>query len=278
MKSTVLDIEEVQGWAPVFRNRFGAWFLKKLFRFVGMEQVNQIHARHCNLRGADFTSAMLADPMMNVHYEVHNREILEQLPKGAFITVSNHPIGSLDGIILIDIFARLRPDFHVMVNEILGHISAMSDNFISVKPRTDDNLSENNRNVNGIRLSLEQLHEGHPMGFFPAGAMSFYNHRLRRVCDLPWTHSIIRLIRKAKAPVFPVFFDCLNSKSFYRIGNFSWKLRTLLVCREAFNKQGQTMHVYIGDPITPEKIKTLKDDNSLAEYLYNSTYSAKKNK
>ena len=44
----------------------------------------------------------------------------------AFITICNHPIGSIDGIILIDIMAARRPDFKVMVNEILVKIGAMS--------------------------------------------------------------------------------------------------------------------------------------------------------
>ncbi len=60
---------------------------------------------------------------------VHNKEILDHLPEGAFVTVSNHPIGSLDGIMLIDIFASRRPDFKVMVNGILTKIGAMEDNF-----------------------------------------------------------------------------------------------------------------------------------------------------
>ena len=72
------------------------------------------HARHCELRGSAFTSALLQDPLINLRYKVHNEEILNHLPSGAFATVSNHPIGSLDGIILIDIFASRRPDFKVM--------------------------------------------------------------------------------------------------------------------------------------------------------------------
>ncbi len=275
MKRTVLDFEEVQKWVPFFKTRLGSYFLKKLFRWIDMDKVNQIHANHCHLRGSAFTSAMLNDPMMDVHYEVHNREVLNHLPEGAFITVSNHPIGSLDGIILIDIFASIRPDFRVMVNEILAHISAMEDNFISVIPKTDENQDCNNKNINGIRLSFSQLKNGHPMGFFPAGAMSFYDKKQKKVCDLPWTHSIIRLVRKANVPVIPVYFDCLNSKFFYRLGRISWKLRVLRVAKEAFNKKGKTVHVYIGQPILPDEIKMYPNDDSLADFLYNTTYNFK---
>jgi len=275
MKKTVLDIKDIQKRAPVLRTRLGAYLLKKIFHWIDIDKVNQIHANHCDQRGSAFTSAMLSDPLMDVRYEVHNKEILNDLPEGAFITVSNHPIGSLDGIILIDIFASVRPDFRVMVNEFLAHISAMGDNFISVVPKTDDNQGSNNKNVNGIRLSLKQIRNGHPMGFFPAGAMSFYDRKQKKVRDLPWTHSIIRLIRKSNVPIIPVYFDCVNSKFFYRLGQINWKIRVLRVATEAFNKKGQTMHVYLGKPIPPENIKAIPNDDDLANFLYNSTYSIK---
>ena len=273
MKQTVLDIEDIQSKVSFFKTHIGTYILKKLFRWVDIDKVNRIHANHYKLRGSAFTSAMLGDPLMDVRYKVHNKEILEQLPEGAFITVSNHPIGSLDGIILIDIFASVRPDFRVMVNEVLSYITAMEDNFISVVPKTDSNQGGNNRNTNGIRLSLSQIRDGHPMGFFPAGAMSFYDKKSKSVRDLPWTHSVIRLIRKANVPVIPVYFDCRNSDFFYRLGRISWKLRSLFVAKEAFNKKGKTLNVYLGQPIPPENIKVITDDNALAEFLYNTTYS-----
>ena len=275
MKKTVLDIEYIQKRAPFFKTRFGTYLLKKIFHWIDIDKVNQIHAKHCNLRGSAFTSAMLSDPMMDVRYKVHNKEILKQLPEGAFITVSNHPIGSLDGIILIDIFAAIRPDFRVMVNEILSLISAMEDNFVSVIPKTGDNQDANSRNINGIRLSLKQIKNGHPMGFFPAGAMSLYDKKHKKVRDLPWTHSVIRLIRKANVPVIPVYFDCVNSKFFYLLGRINWKIRVLRVAMEAFNKKGKTLHVYLGRPIPPEKIKSYQSDDDFADFLYDDTYNSK---
>jgi putative hemolysin len=275
MKENVLDIEYFQRKNAFFKTRPGVYLLEKILHWTGMDLVNRIHARYYQLRGAAFTTAMLNDPLMNVRYEVHNREILQQLPGGAFITVSNHPVGSLDGIILADIFASRRPDFRIMVNEFLSHISAMEDNFIPVIPRTGDSQESSRRNVNGIRLSLEQLKNGHPVGFFPAGAMSFYDKKQKAVRDLPWTHGIIRLIRKANVPVFPVYFDCINSRLFYLLGRIHWKLRLLRVAKEAFNKKGRTLHVYLGNPLPPEKIARFEDDVALANFLYKSTYEVK---
>jgi len=275
MKKTVLDIEEIRLKLPQpLRFLAGKWLIKRLFHYLDIDKVNRIHANHCELRGSAFTSAMLQDPLMDVDYTVHNREILQKLPDKAFITISNHPIGSIDGIILIDLFASIRPDFKVMVNKILAHITAMSDNFISVIHKTSDTQNRTG-NTNVIRLALSHLQDGHPLGFFPAGSMSFYNRKEKQVRDLPWSHNVVRLIRKANVPVFPVFFDCLNSNMFYRIGQISWKLRSLFVAREAFNKRGQTLNVWLGDPVYPDKIRSFNDDNDLATFLYDTTYNLK---
>jgi putative hemolysin len=114
------------------------------------------------------------------------------------------------------------------------------------------------------------------MGFFPAGSISMYNKKTKKIQDLPWTLSVIRLIKKSKVPVYPVYFDFLNSNFFYWLARIDWRIRTIRIPAEAFNKRGRTVDVYIGEPISPEDILQFKDDNDLAEFLYKRTYDAKK--
>lgn len=275
MKKSVVDIYDLQEAVPFFRTAVGTVLGKLLIKWLNVDKVNRVHANHCHLRGAEFTTALLNDPLIHIGYNLHHADVLDHLPQGAFVTVSNHPIGSVDGIMLIDIFARHRPDFKVMVNGVLTKIGAMSDNFVSVKPDSNKQ-GANLANINGVRVSLQRLKEGHPMGFFPAGAISFYNKKEKAVRDLSWAHSVIRLIRKADVPVYPVYFDFFNSRFFYWLGNIDWRIRTLRIPSEAFNKQGQTVDVYIGDPIAPEEIRRFTDDKELADFLYNRTYGAKK--
>lgn len=275
MKQSVVDIYDLQEMAPFFKSRIGSLLGKALIKWLNVDKVNRVHANNCHLRGADFTTALLKDPLIDIQYKLHQAERADDLPAGAFITVSNHPIGSIDGIMLIDIFARRRPDFKVMVNGVLTKIGAMEDNFIPVKPDSKKQGS-NPSNINGVRLSLQRLKEGHPMGFFPAGAISFYNKKERAVRDLSWAHSVIRLIRKSGVPVYPVYFDFLNSRFFYWLGKIDWRIRTLRIPTEAFNKRGKTVDVYIGEPITPEEIRRFTDDKELADFLYKRTYDAKK--
>lgn len=275
MKRTVIDLQDLQQISPFFKNPVGKYLAKKFLKWFCIDKVNQLHINHCDYKGAGFTSALLKDPLVNINYKIHNEELLDNLPEGGFVTVSNHPIGSLDGIILIDIFASRRPDFKVMVNGVLSKIGAMEENFISVQPDSK-NQGANPKNVNGVRLSLQMLKEGHPMGFFPAGAISMYDKENKKIQDMPWTHSVIRLIQKANVPVYPVYFDALNSDFFYWLGRIDWRIRTLRIPAEVFNKKGKTFDIYIGNPISAEKIKSFDDSAQLGKYLYEATYGAKK--
>lgn len=272
MKKTVFDIEDLQSMAPVFKGRIGSYIGGKLLDWLSINKVNDLHANNCHLTGWQFTSAILHD--IEVSYRIHGAEKLEQLPAGAFITISNHPIGSIDGIMLIDMMARQRPDFAVMVNGILTNIEAMKDNFIAVKPDSKK-IGANPANVGGIRLSLRRLKDGHPMGFFPAGAISMYNKMTKRVEDLPWAVNVVRLIRKGQVPVFPIFFDGLNSSFFYWLGRIDWRIRTLRIPGEVFNKRGRCFDIYVGDPLTPEDLAQYPDDRALADYLKAQTYLLK---
>lgn len=275
MRKTVVDLEELQQAEPFFRNRFGFHVGKKLMKWLCIDKVNQVYGNCCDRSSSDFTSSLLKDPLIDIQYRVHNREILDGLPEGAFVTVSNHPVGSLDGVILIDLFASLRPDFKVLVNGVLSRIEAMDDHFISVQPDSK-HQGANLKNVNGLRDAFRRIIEGHPMGFFPAGAISSYHKERESVCDLPWVESVIRLIRKTKVPVYPVFFDFYNSRFFYWLSSVSWKIRSLRIPAEIFNKRGQVLDVYIGEPIGPQTIREIQGDKQLADFLRRRTYEAKK--
>ncbi len=108
MKESVIDIDDLKEISPFFRTTFGKWIGKIAIKLSGVGRVNRVHRNSCHLRGAAFTSALLKDPEIDLQYKLHHAERLDNLPEGAFITVSNHPIGSLDGIMLIDIIASRR--------------------------------------------------------------------------------------------------------------------------------------------------------------------------
>lgn len=128
----LLTLKEIADMSPVFRGRIGSAVGRGLMRMLAIDKVNVLYDHNSHLTGQDFTSSVLQE--IGVDYQMINPQMLSQLPSGPFIVISNHPYGSIDGIILVDMFARIRQDFKVMVNNFLGRIKTLENNFIGVTP------------------------------------------------------------------------------------------------------------------------------------------------
>ncbi|MDE6430615.1 MAG: 1-acyl-sn-glycerol-3-phosphate acyltransferase, partial [Duncaniella sp.] len=171
VKRTVLDYDDIVKMAPFFKGkrRLVEWFMK----ILDIDKVNWIHDHNFDTPGPQFCRGLLED--LNIKLRIDNEKVLDNLPEGAFITISNHPFGALDGITLIDIVGRRRPDFKVMVNMILNYIVAMRPNFIAVDQTASDDPAKKAVSMKGIKEAIMQVRKGHPIGFFPAGAVGNYN-------------------------------------------------------------------------------------------------------
>ena len=121
VKRTVLDFEDVAKMSP-FLGRHPK-LTNRLFKFLAFDKVNALHEHNIDNPGGGpgFVRGMIEE--LDITLKVDNEQVLDNLPEGAFITVSNHHFGALDGIILIDLVASRRPGYKVMVNMILNHIS-----------------------------------------------------------------------------------------------------------------------------------------------------------
>ena len=247
--------------------------LKILYSLAGINKINDLYSHSCDKNGAEFVNSILKE--LSITYNIHHKEVLDQLPQGGFVTVSNHPYGALDGLILIHLLGSHRPDYKVMVNWILTYIEALADNFIAVEPTSN----ETRRQISmvGIRESLSHIRNGHPIGFFPAGAVSKINSRLR-IEDREWQPTVIRLIQQFKVPVIPIYFQGHNSLFYNLLGIIDWRIRTLRLPLEIFNKRNVTFDISIGEPISVEQQQKFKNLDQFGKFLKKETLKLKKNK
>ena len=250
MKRYVLNISDLQDIAPQFKSESGTKILKYLFNLCKINEINALYDRSCDYRGAAFCNSIIDD--LDITCQIDHEEKLDNLPEGAFITVSNHPFGALDGVILIKLLANRRPDYKVMVNWILNHVEAMSD-----------------------KEALLQAKNGHPLGFFPAGAVSKLRWDLR-IEDREWQSSIIRLIQQLKKPVVPIFFHGHNSLFYTILRIFSWKMCAMRLPAEVFKKEHKTIRISVGDAISPETLAQYPTIKELEKFLKQETYKLKK--
>lgn len=266
----IIKAEDLGRLSPVFRGTWGQKLAKFFMRLVALDKINDLCDRNSNCTGADFASSMLDD--LGVHYMVGNAEKLKQLPESAFITISNHPYGAVDGVILVDLFGHLRPDYKFMVNKILAMVKSMDGHIISVTPAGNTKKAATIASLRGVRETLTHLQQGHPVGFFPSGAVSDFSLRDMRIRDRAWQDSILRLIHLAKVPIVPVRFFDTNSRFFYSLGLINWRIRMLRMPWEVFNKHKKTHRIGIGNIISVEEQKKFKDHQSLGAFLRKNVY------
>lgn len=270
IRPDVLNYDDIVEMVPKLKGheRLVNWLL----HWLKLDEVNAVHRRWCDTPGPDFVKHMVEDDF-KLKLRVDGMEVIDNMPDGRFITVSNHPFGALDGITLIYLVTRRFPEYKVMVNMMLNKISAMRPNFIAVDALSTDDPAKRQVSVNGIREAIRQLQEGKPLGFFPAGAMSKVDIH-GRLEDRPWQKSVLQIIAKAKAPVIPIFFHGSNSWWFNFLGNVCWPARTLRLPAEVFRKKGKELHISIGQPVTPEEIAAHNSSpEALGEFLRARTYA-----
>lgn len=273
-KTAVLDADDVIAMVPKLAGH--RRLVERLLHWLSVDKVNAVHAHNCETPGPAFVEGLLRD--FDIKLRVDGLDVLDNLPEGPFITVSNHPFGALDGITLIHLVASRRPEYKVMVNMILGRIWAMEPNFIAVDAMSSNDPAKKAVSVNGIRQAIDQVKSGRPLGFFPAGAVSKVNWRGRLV-DRRWQPNVIRLIDKLKVPVIPIYFHGSNSWYFNFLGVVCWQLRTLRLPSEVFRKCHTTMHISVGNPITVEEQRAHAGSiDELGRYLKDATYQLRQRK
>ena len=79
-----------------FIGTFLGWIILKILK---ISTINKIYNRNKHLSNLEFLDALLKE--FKIRFEIPDED-LKRLPKeGAYITVSNHPLGGVDGILLL---------------------------------------------------------------------------------------------------------------------------------------------------------------------------------
>lgn len=251
-------------------SRFGivgksiAWFLKKALDF---DKLNKLYDGGAHLDAENFLSYLIDE--LNVDYEIHEED-LKRIPKtGPFVIVSNHPLGALDGILLMHIMHKIRPDFKVMGNFLLHKIEPLQPMVIPVNPF--ETRKDAYSSLNGMREVLSTLKEGGCIGIFPAGEVS-YRDENGELQDREWQDTAIKLIKKTKVPVIPVFFRAKNSEIFYRMASIHSDFQTAMLPAEMMRKRTRPIQIRIGKPILPKQQAKYLELEEFKGFLRKKTY------
>ncbi|MCR9153428.1 MAG: lysophospholipid acyltransferase family protein [Bacteroidetes bacterium] len=219
------------------------------------------------LKGSDELDAYIAELLerLNIQVSIPENE-LARIPKsGPFLSVSNHPFGGLDAIILLKLIRQVRPDFKVMTNTSVQSLAKF------INPLGAAKMKEFMLEANSP-AAIQYLEGAGGLGVFPAAGHSNLGIRPALNRDGAWAKSALSLIRKAKVPIVPIYFhgaDSLRSLLFNLLYDkpISAKLPKELKSRKPFK-----IAIRIGKPISVAKQFEFSDSRELGRYLKAKSY------
>lgn len=242
-----------------------------VMRITKIDEVNRMYDVLKDKQGKDFFDSFVR--YRDLKYIVFEED-LARIPKtGPFILVSNHPLGGIDGILMTKILSEIRPDFKIMGNFLLEKIEPMKPYVIPVNPF--ENRKDLRQSSTGMRETLKHLENGGCVGIFPAGEVSNKNNKFNEIRDKKWELPVLKLIKKAKVPVLPMYFHAKNSQLFYHLAKLHPDLQTLLLPAEMMNKREKPIRIRFGKPVS---VKLLADHDSveeMGEFLQKKIYMLK---
>ncbi len=238
------------------------WLLLYVLR---LDKLNRFYSRNKHLQGPDFVDQVIE--ALDLHLEVPAEDLKRIPSEGPFITVSNHPLGGLDGILLMKLIGSRRPDYKVWPNFLLEKIEPLKEYFL----RFPDDQKGSSSYAQRKKQVIRYLQQGHGLAIFPAGEVSTYRQGNIYV-DRQWDDEALRLIYEAKVPVVPIYFHARNSRIFYWLSKLGPMFRTARLPSELFNKKRRSIQVRIGHAIKPGEIEKFADHRRFGDYLRKKTY------
>lgn len=259
------EISQVIGLQKLgFLGSFVGWIISRILR---ISAINKIYDNNKNKSDLDFLNGILDD--CKIKFEIPEED-LKRIPKeGPFITISNHPLGGIDGVLLLKLVTEKRADYKIVANFLLHRVAPLKPYVMPVNPF--ETRKDAKSSVAGIKSALLHLREGKPLGIFPAGEVSTHKDGKLNV-DKPWEEGAIKLIKKANVPIIPIYFHAKNSRLFYFLSKFSDTLRTAKLPSEVIQQRGRVIKVRIGKPISVKDQDTFKALPDFYKFIRRKTY------
>ena len=243
---------------------FFGWLLMKVLK---ISTLNEIYDKTKHLQNVEFLDAILNE--FQIKFEIPEEDF-KRLPKGgAYITISNHPLGGIDGALLLKLMLEKEPNFKIIANFLLHRIEPVKQYIMPVNPFEDHKKAKSS--VIGIKETLRHLSDGNPLGIFPAGEVSTYKDG-ELIVDKAWEEGAIKVIRKAQVTVVPIYFHAKNSRLFYFLSKINPILRTAKLPSEVFSQKNRVIKVRIGKPISVVEQNEYKTIEEYSEFLRRKTY------
>ncbi|MBN1251822.1 MAG: lysophospholipid acyltransferase family protein, partial [Bacteroidales bacterium] len=216
-----------------------------------------------------FIDAVLNE--LQINFEIDDEELKRIPSKGPFITVSNHPLGGIDVLLLIKIISKIRPDYKFIVNDLFYEIEALRENTIPIKIESKN--ESKNPNLAELKKAFTHLNKGGALGIFPAGVISPYHFSFNSISDKVWNNSTISLIKKANVPIIPIYFQGNNSWFIHVLGGIHPIFHPMSKTSGIIKKNAKNLRIRIGNQLSVAEQDEFDEMDMFGRYLRSRTYA-----
>lgn len=253
--------------------------VRLLEKLIHQDELNEFLATDGKDKvGLEFVEASLK--FLGIKIRIIGEENLKTNDDSKLCFVSNHPLGGIDGLTLIKVIGdRYDGNVKVLLNSFLAALPGLAP--FSVPVNVAGNTSKGILDtVNTVFKSDSQII------MFPAQLCSRKQHGI--IKDLPWKKGFLQKSLEFDRTIVPIYFDGLNSRSFYDFAKFAnflsklfkspglTKLPMVFLPHEMMKNRGKQFNIVIGSPITACELKELASTTSykeLAESFQTYVYS-----
>lgn len=272
-----LDVAEVlRDRMPRLSRLIPKGVVRWLERTICQDEMNRLLEENRGKTGADFCRGVLGS--LEIEVDVKHPERLPSKEDRRVLFVSNHPLGGLDGMALIDIIQQhYGGQVWFIVNDLLMAIKPLNDVFLPI--------NKHGAQSRQAAAAIEKAFSGNdPVIIFPAGLCSrlrkvpFNGKRRKMVADLPWRKMFVNKCIQHHRDIVPLYFSGQNSPHFYKVANLRkrlcvpFNLEMVYLPQEVFKARGKHFSVVVGPRLTWGNLAGGKDAEGSASSIGAMTY------
>lgn len=266
----MIDIERViASKSPRLLKMIPGFLIRYLKRVIHQDTLNESLRRLRDIEGLEFVNTILKE--FNVKVVVIGESNL--LLADRFVAVSNHPLGGLDGMALMQAVGKIRKDIVVPSNDFLLLLPNLRPLFIPV--------NKHGSNAGNIAVFDETFSSDKSVLYFPAGLCS---RKIKgKIIDLEWKKTFLSKARKFNRDIVPVHISGRNSNFFYNLANLrKWlgmkaNIEMLYLVDEMFRQDNKDIVITFGKPIPVSTFDKRMNDNKWAARIREHVYKLQAN-
>lgn len=259
-----MNIEKDQQPSATAKIKTKKTILKRIIKFVIDIQPYKPNSK----QKYDETAITKTLSDLSINIDFADKEMANIPETGPFIVISNHPFGGIDGMILLQILLKKRPDIKILATDLIKKVPILDQ--YSLQFDSSRKVNSIKSGIGQVLHALQYLGKEHPLCIFPSGDVSTYNVDSKIITDKKWCESYLSFIQKAEVPVVPAYINGTNGNLFHLLGSVHPALKT---AGDLIAKRNKNIEVRFGQIIFPEELAEFKSIEKIGRYLRAKTYT-----